>query len=102
MSVAVSSAFAPSGAHPIGVSSVPDRLPVKACSEEIYLVRHSNRHRWYYSAMNLNEVLVFKQYDSLINSVSRFTPHVAFDHPDATEAAPLRESIEVRCLAIFD
>lgn len=72
-------------------------------SGEIYLVRHSNRHRWYYySAMNLNEALVFKQYDSLINSVSRFTPHAAFDHPDATEATPLRESIEVRCLAIFD
>lgn len=70
---------------------------------ELYLVRHSNRHRWYYySAMHRNEALVFKQYDSLINSVSRFTPHAAFDHPEATEATPLRESIEVRCLAIFD
>lgn len=72
-------------------------------SGEIYLVRRSNRHRWYYySAMNRNEALVFKQYDSLVNGVSRFTPHGAFDHPDATEATPLRESIEVRCLAIFD
>jgi hypothetical protein len=72
-------------------------------SGEIYLVRHSNRHRWhYYSAMNRNEALIFKQYDSLINSVSRFTPHAAFDHPDTREDTPLRESIEVRCLAIFD
>lgn len=72
-------------------------------SGKIYLVRHSNRHHWYYySAMDRNEALVFKQYDSLINSVSRFTPHAAFDHPEATESTPLRESIEVRCLAIFN
>jgi len=72
-------------------------------SGEIYLVRHSNRHRWYYySAMDRHEALIFKQYDSLINSVSRFTPHAAFDHPEATESTPLRESIEVRCLALFN
>lgn len=71
-------------------------------SGKIYLVRHSNRHHWYYySAMDRNEALIFKQYDSLINSVPRFTPHAAFDHPEATESTPLRESIEVRCLAIF-
>lgn len=70
---------------------------------QIYLVRHSARHHWYYySAMDRNEALIFKQYDSLINSVSRFTPHAAFDHPDATQSTPLRESIEVRCLAIFN
>lgn len=75
----------------------PDR------SGEIYLVRHSTRHHWYYyPAMDRNEALIFKQYDSLINSVSRFTPHAAFDHPEATELTPLRESIEVRCLAIFN
>lgn len=72
-------------------------------SGQIYLVRHSNRHHWYYySAMDRNEALIFKQYDSLINSVSRFTPHAAFDHPEATESTPLRESIEVRCLVIFN
>lgn len=71
-------------------------------SGEIYLLRHSNRHRWYYySAMDRNEALVFKQYDSLINGVSRFTPHGAFDHPEADEDTPLRESIEVRCLVIY-
>jgi hypothetical protein len=70
---------------------------------KIYLVRHSNRHRWfYYSAMDRNEALMFKQYDSIINGVSRFTPHAAFDHPEASASTPLRESIEIRCLAIFD
>lgn len=71
-------------------------------SGEIYLLRHSSRHRWYYySAMDWNEALVFKQYDSLISGVSRFTPHGAFDHPEANEFTPLRESIEVRCLVIY-
>ena len=72
-------------------------------SGKIYLLRHANRHSWhYYSAMERHEALLFKQYDSLINSVSRFTPHAAFDHPEATAATPLRESIEVRCLALFN
>lgn len=91
-------------ARSVGASGlVAGEIRYQSRSGEIYLVRHSNRHRWYYySAMTRNEALVFKQYDSLINGVSRFTPHAAFDHPDTTEATPLRESIEVRCLAIFE
>ena len=81
---------------------VAGEIRYQSRSGEIYFVRHSNRHRWYYySTMNCNEVLIFKQYDSMINGMSRFTPHAAFDHPDMTEDTPLRESIEVRCLAIF-
>lgn len=72
-------------------------------SGEIYLLRHSSRHRWfYYPAMNRDEALLFKQYDSQINGTARFTPHAAFDHPAANESTPLRESIELRCLAIFN
>jgi hypothetical protein len=70
---------------------------------EIYLVRHSAHHRWFYfSAMNRAEALVFKQYDSQRRGVARFVPHAAFDHPDAPPDAPPRESIEVRCLVLFD
>jgi hypothetical protein len=70
---------------------------------EIYLVQHSPRHRWfYYSAMDRHEALVFKQYDSQVNGVARFTPHAAFDHPDTPADAPLRESIEVRCLVVYE
>jgi hypothetical protein len=43
-------------------------------------------------------ILVFKQYDSQVNGVARFTPHAAFDLPDIATDAPLRQSIEIRCL----
>lgn len=70
---------------------------------EIYLVTHSPAHRWsYFSAMDRHEALVFKQYDSQLGGVSRYTPHAAFDHPDMPADAPLRESIEARCLVVFD
>lgn len=70
---------------------------------EIYLFKHSDRHRWhYYPEMHREEALVFKQYDSQVSCVARFTPHAAFDLPNVPIDAPLRESIEVRCLVIFD
>jgi len=70
---------------------------------EIYLVKHSGSHRWaYYSAMDRHEALVFKQYDSQVSGVSRFTPHAAFEHPNAPAGAPLRESIELRCLVTYE
>lgn len=70
---------------------------------EIYVFKHSDRHRWhYYSEMDRSEALVFKQYDSQVSGVSRFTPHAAFDLPNIPTDAPLRESIEVRCLVLFE
>jgi hypothetical protein len=70
---------------------------------EIYLLTHSPRHLWsYYSAMDRHEALVFKQYDSQVSGVARFTPHAAFDLPDPPAHAPLRESIELRCLVVYD
>jgi len=70
---------------------------------EIYLLSHSPRHRWfYYSRMAENDALVFKQYDSQVSGVARYTPHSAFDLPDIPADAPLRESIEARCLVIMD
>ncbi|MBT9599015.1 MAG: methyltransferase [Vitreoscilla sp.] len=70
---------------------------------EIYLFEHSDQHHWYYyPEMDRDEALVFKQYDSRVSGVARFTPHAAFDLPDIPDDAPLRESIEVRCLVLFD
>lgn len=69
---------------------------------EIYQCTHSPAHRWHYFAeMDRHEVLVFKQYDSQASGVSRFTPHAAFDLPVIPPDAPLRESIEARCLVLF-
>lgn len=70
---------------------------------EIYLATHSPHHRWFYfSKMDRHEAMIFKQYDSQISGVARFTPHAAFDLPDVPPNAPLRESIELRCLVVFD
>lgn len=70
---------------------------------EIYLLSYSPLHQWfYYSRMDRHEALVFKQYDSQINGVARYTPHAAFDLPDIPADAPLRESIEVRCLVVME
>jgi hypothetical protein len=71
-------------------------------SGELYLVQESPRHRWaYFSEMDRDEALVFKQYDSQVNGVARFTPHSAFDLPDIPQDAPLRQSIEIRCLVTY-
>jgi hypothetical protein len=68
---------------------------------EVYLFKHSINHRWsYLSAMRNDEILVFKQYDSLLSGVSRFTPHAAFDHPNSPPGVAPRQSIEIRCLVI--
>ena len=70
---------------------------------EIYLLAHSPRHRWfYYSEMDGHEALVFKQYDSQVSGGARYTPHAAFDLPSIPADAPLRESIETRCLIVMD
>jgi hypothetical protein len=70
---------------------------------EIYLLSPSPSHRWfYYSLMDRREALVFKQYDSQVSGVARYTPHAAFDLPQVPPDAPLRESIEARCLVVID
>ncbi|RUL76883.1 methyltransferase [Dyella choica] len=70
---------------------------------EIYLLRYAPRHGWsYFSRMDRHEALVFKQYDSQASGVARYTPHTAFDLPEVPADAPLRESIEARCLVIYD
>ena len=70
---------------------------------EIYLATHSPYHAWsYFDCMGRDEALVLKQFDSDPEIPARFTPHAAFDHPHAPPQAPLRESIEVRCLVVYD
>jgi hypothetical protein len=69
---------------------------------EIFEVLANPAHAWtYFEAMSFDEVLLFKQYDSL-DGVARYTPHAAFEHPATPAGTPPRESIEVRCLLIYD
>ena len=70
---------------------------------EIYAVKHAPMHRWYYyPEMDRHEALVFKQFDSITEGIARFVPHAAFDLPHIPIDAPLRESIELRCLVVYD
>ncbi|ASL48766.1 hypothetical protein bAD24_p00305 (plasmid) [Burkholderia sp. AD24] len=70
---------------------------------DVYFALHSLSHRWHwFSAMDRHEALVFKQYDSRVSGVARYTPHAAFNNPDAPEGLPPRESIEARCLVVYD
>lgn len=81
----------------------PTELRYRDRKGEVYLLSHSPRHRWfYYPEMDRDDALVFKQYDSQPSGVARYTPHAAFDLPDIPRNAPLRESIEVRCLVVMD
>jgi hypothetical protein len=69
---------------------------------EIFEVLYNPAHTWtYFHAMAFDEVLLFKQYDSA-DGVSCYTPHAAFAHPATPPGTPPRESIEIRCLLIFD
>ena len=63
----------------------------------------ADEHRWFYfPQMRKDEVLFFKQYDSDPKARSRFCFHTAFDDPTVPRDAPLRQSIEVRALALFN
>ncbi|MYI90216.1 MAG: hypothetical protein F4082_08090 [Gammaproteobacteria bacterium] len=64
---------------------------------------HNLVQTWYYfPRMTPNEVLLFKQYDTRQYHAGRRTAfHAAFKDPTSPIDAPLRQSIEVRVLAIF-
>ena len=69
---------------------------------EIYHGLYNPDHRWYYfPAMQRDEAVLIKCYDSLTDGTARFSLHSAFDDPTTPADAPPRESIEVRCFAFF-
>ena len=69
---------------------------------EIYVMRHSPEHRWYYfSNMQPDQALLLKTYDSEADGRARFMGHTAFEDPTTRANAQKRESIEVRTMAFF-
>jgi hypothetical protein len=69
---------------------------------EIFEVLYNPGHAWtYFHGMQFDEVLAFMQYDTA-EGMPCHTPHAAFAHPATPPGAPPRESIEIRCLLIFD
>lgn len=70
---------------------------------EIYHLAYSPLQRWYWApAMERDEVLLIKGWDSLDDGRARFTPHAAFHPPDEDPSAPPRESIELRAFLVFN
>ena len=65
---------------------------------------HNPNHRWYYfPRMKPDEMLVFKQYDTREEDPClRQVYHGAVHDPHAPTHARLRQTIEVRVLALFD
>ncbi len=69
---------------------------------EIHQARFKPNHRWFYFPdMGVDEVLLFKTFDSATDGRARFTIHSAFEHPDTPVDAPPRESIESRAFVFF-
>jgi hypothetical protein len=82
-----------------GEDVVPTEQGVK---HEVYRFNFSPRHQWFYfPAMEPDEALLFKCFDSLNDGRARLTAHSAFDDPATQPNARPRESIEVRTLAFF-
>lgn len=68
----------------------------------VYYVTYDPAHRWFYvPSMDIDEVLIFKNYDSDPRPAGRFAAHAAFDDPTPWSTVVPRESIEVRALAFF-
>lgn len=65
-------------------------------------VSSSQRHRWmYFPEMLHHELLLFKNYDSDVQSAARFGIHSSFVDSTASSTVPARESLEVRVIALF-
>ena len=80
---------------------VPTDLRYRDRTGEVYSLRWSPRHAWFYfPRMAADEAMLLKCFDSASDR-ARFTAHSAFDDPGARPDAPVRESVEVRTLAFF-
>ncbi len=69
---------------------------------ELMLAHYDPQQRWItFPAMDLDEALLLKTYDSAKDGRARFAIHTAFDNPHAPADAKPRESIESRIFAFF-
>jgi hypothetical protein len=82
---------------------VPQDLIYRDRRGEIYGLTYNPAHRWYYApAMQADEALLLKCFDSQTDGRARFMPHTSFVDPNAPSDMLPRESIELRTLVFFD
>ncbi len=78
------------------------KLRYRERTGEIFVMRHSSAHRWwYFPRMTPENVVLLKTYESETDGRARFLGHSAFDDPNTPPDAPTRESIEIRTMAFF-
>ena len=81
------------------VDLVPADLVYANRTGETYAVTYNPSHRWFFvPAMQRDEALLIKCFDSLTDGRARFAPHTAFDDPTVPPDVLPRESIEIRSL----
>jgi len=102
--------------QPLAVCDARTVRPEELCVFEVhyadrigenYFVTHKPEHQWYYYPhMTPSEALLFKQWDSegtiAGGDKAVMALHTAFKDSTASPDAPDRESVEVRCICIFD
>ncbi len=117
----------PVATHPIALCDAASVAPEDLVVFEIhygdrigenYFSKPAKRHNWFYwSALTRDEALLIKQWDSAgdlartkgadgdtpgPDTPCTFSFHTAFEDPTTPPDAPVRWSIEVRCVALFD
>ncbi|KAI8632619.1 hypothetical protein F5Y19DRAFT_491279 [Xylariaceae sp. FL1651] len=66
-------------------------------------ITYSPDQKWYYlDQQQTNEVTFIKIWDNQDDAIAKLCAHCAFPHPETPPNAPLRESMEVRCLVFYD
>ena len=69
---------------------------------ELQVALYDDDQRWYYYPdLDMDEAILIKTFDSSTDGRARFTAHTSFEAPDAPANAPIRESLETRCLVFF-
>ncbi|CAG8983148.1 hypothetical protein HYALB_00004591 [Hymenoscyphus albidus] len=71
-------------------------------SSNLYII-HRNSNRWHYlPQQKLDEVWIFKQFDTKPDVRAHYCPHTSFKSPIARPDAKSRQSIEVRAIVLTD
>ncbi len=72
-------------------------------SSETRHASYDANHRWFYfPQMTRDEVLLFKNYDTLRDGTARYALHSAFEDPTGPADPAPRESIESRAFVFYD
>jgi len=82
--------------------AVPTERRAKDRIGELMLATWNPDNRWVcFPAMQTDEALLLKTYDTATDGRARFSLHTAFDNPDAPADAKPRESLETRTFAFL-